>query len=200
MRDVNDRLSALADQLEVPWALLEYHAATLTEADLFWSPSAHRWTMHRTAAGWVPDLAEVEPDPVPVPTVAWLTWHIGWWMSAATGQLTGEPAPAPDEVGWPGDPTRIVEWLRQHYTDWRAALGEQEDPERVISFPWPRESGKTVGDLAGWVTVELTKNVAELGQLMILRRSGVPAHSAHSGPTGPTPPTGPTAARGPTDR
>lgn len=182
MTGVDRRLSGPADQLEIPWALFEYHAATLTDEDLFWSPSAHRWTMHRSDRGWVPDLAEVEPDPVPVPTVAWLTWHIGWWMSAATAQLTGGKVPAPEVVDWPGDSAQsVVEWLRRHHAEWLGALGGQRNPARIVSFPWPREAGKTVEDLAGWVAVELTKNVAELGQLLILRRSGVQAHPGNAG-------------------
>ncbi|GAA2811591.1 hypothetical protein FHR33_001093 [Nonomuraea dietziae] len=32
---------------------------------------------------WVPDWTETEPDPVPVPTIGWLSWHIGWWWSVA---------------------------------------------------------------------------------------------------------------------
>jgi hypothetical protein len=27
---------------------------------------------------WQFDWAETEPDPVPVPTIGWLTWHIMW--------------------------------------------------------------------------------------------------------------------------
>ena len=32
---------------------------------------------------WRPDWAEAEPDPIPVPTIGWLTWHIDWWWSVA---------------------------------------------------------------------------------------------------------------------
>lgn len=174
---MNDRLSLLTRQLDIPWALFEYHAAGLTDEDLFWSPSAHQWTMHRGDTGWIPDLEESEPDPVPVTTVAWLTWHIGWWLSAATGQLTGTPAPTPAGVGWPGEADRTIEWLRRHYGQWRTALLEQQDLDREVTYPWPEGTGKTVADLAGWVAIELTKNVTELGQLLILRRSGVANHA-----------------------
>lgn len=166
------RLPLLLSQLEIPWALFEYHAASLGEEDLFWAPSSHQWTMHRTDSGWVPDLAEEEPDPVPVTTPAWITWHIGWWMQAATAQVTGELAPGPEDTGWPGETAAIVQWLRNLYGQWREALAEVEDLDRVIGFPWPEDAGKTIADLAGWVAVELTKNVSELGQILIIRRAG----------------------------
>ena len=166
------RLPLLLSQLEIPWALFEYHAASLGEDDFFWAPSSNRWTMNRTDSGWAPDLAEAEPVPVPVTTAAWITWHIGWWLQAATAQLTGEAAPGPEDTGWPGEPAATVEWLRHLHQQWRDALADVDDLDRVIDFLWPEDAEKTVADLAGWVSVELTKNVSELGQLLIIRRAG----------------------------
>lgn len=173
---MEDRLSMAVGKLEIPMALLDYHATTLTDDDLFWFPAPHVWTMHRTDAGWVPDLADVEPEPVPVPTIAWLTWHMGWWLGSATAELTGRTAPAPGDTGWPGEADRTVEWLRARIAAWEAALVAQEELDRTVSFPWPVEAGKTIADLAGWVVVELTKNVSELGLLLLLRRSGLDGH------------------------
>jgi hypothetical protein len=43
------------------------------------------------------------------------------------------------------------------------------DLDRPSSFPWPTDPGRTVAHTALWVNVELTKNVAEIGQLRLLR-------------------------------
>lgn len=68
------RLDVLRSQYELTWALVDYHLDRLTEPDHLWEPAPHRWTVHRGADGvWRPDWADAEPDPPPVPTVAWLT-------------------------------------------------------------------------------------------------------------------------------
>ena len=165
-----DVRSLLLDQLAIGWALFEYHAAALTDEDLFWSPSAHQWTMRRIDGEWRPDLADVEPDPVPVTTAAWLTWHIGWWWGTATAHLT--QGPVPGHAGWPGDAASAVRRLGRIHDEWRHALTSTDRLPEESAYPWPAGSGKTVADMAAWVNVELTKNAAELGQLLILRRAG----------------------------
>lgn len=32
-----------------------------------------------------------EPEPVPVPTIGWLTWRIGWWWGTAADRAHGRP-------------------------------------------------------------------------------------------------------------
>lgn len=164
----------LLDQLAIGWALFEYHAASLADDDLFWSPAAHRWTMHRVGDQWRPDFAEVEPDPVPATTAAWITWHIGWWWSTATAHLTQSPVPTREQVQWPGGAAATVHWLRRIHDEWREALTATDRLAEACAYPWPAETGKTVADMAAWVNVELTKNGAELGQLLVLRRAGTP--------------------------
>lgn len=42
---------------------------------------------------WVPDWADTEPGPVPVPTVAWVSRHLGRWWSVALDHTQGRPPP-----------------------------------------------------------------------------------------------------------
>lgn len=78
------RRDLLRWQFEFSWALFELHLERLEPDDFIWEPANHCWTMRRDATGaWIPDFAETEPDPAPVPTIAWLSWHIGWWWSVA---------------------------------------------------------------------------------------------------------------------
>ncbi len=159
----------LLDQLDVPSALLHYHLDQLTDDQLFWEPSATVWTMHRSADGWSPDWAETEPDPIPVPTIAWLTWHVGWWWSVASAHLTGATPPDRLDVDWPGRAAEIGPWLTGVEEDYRSALQACPDLDATTSFPWPPEAGRTLADTAAWVAVELTKNAAEIGLLRLLR-------------------------------
>jgi DinB superfamily len=107
------------------------------------------------AAGvWRPDWADVEPDPIPVPTIGWLTWHITWWWSVTIDKGSGATPRDRLDVTWPGDGAAAVSQIRQLAAKWRQRL-ERVDPDDVHT--------------ALWVNVELTKNISEIGQLRLLR-------------------------------
>lgn len=160
-------------QFELTWALARYHLDVLTEDDVLWEPAGLVWTVHRGADGrWRPDWAEVEPDPIPVPTIAWLTWHIDWWWSTALAHLRGETPPEREDVYWAGSGAAAVARLDALRDAWVAALAEA-DPDRPSAYPWPADAGLTGTHLAGWVNAELMKNVAEIGQLRLLRTASL---------------------------
>ena len=90
-------------QFDLAWALADLHLAALVDDDFLWEPAPLCWTVRPDAAGvWRPDFAEVEPDPIPVPTIAWLTWHIDWWWSTTIDRVTSAPPRDRTDVTWPG--------------------------------------------------------------------------------------------------
>lgn len=168
----DSRQALLVRQFELAWALCAYHLERLVEEDFLWEPAGTCWTLHPAPdGGWRPDWAETEPDPVPVPTVAWLSWHIGWWWQTALAHVQGGTPPGPFDVAWPGPGAPAVAWLGTLRTRWLTVLDglTEDDLDAVATFPWPAEAGRTVADLAAWLNVELTKNAAEIGQLRMLR-------------------------------
>jgi hypothetical protein len=64
-----------------------------------------------------------------------------------------------------------VGWLRDLRRQWLGQLDRltEADLDRAAAYPWPADSGHTVAHLLGWVDAELMKNVAEIGQLRLLR-------------------------------
>lgn len=165
------RRDLLVWQFELTWSLFEYHLDRLDPADVFWEPAGLCWTVRRTDAGWVADWQDVEPDPVPVPTIAWLTWHLGWWWSTALDHLRNGPIRERDAVEWPGGGDELAVWLRGMRSEWLAAVGRLDEAglDAAASFPWPPEEGRTVGQMLAWVNAEMMKNVAEIGQMRLLR-------------------------------
>lgn len=162
-------------QFELSWALADLHLEALEEADFLWRPAENCWTVYPDDDGiWHADFAEVEPDPIPVPTIAWLTWHVNFWWSAAIDDMTGVPVRASSDVAWAGDGAGAVTRLRTLAAQWRTLLDDvtDEDLRADASFPWGGDAGRTVADTVLWVTVELTKNAAEIGTLRLLRRAG----------------------------
>ena len=167
----------LQQQMSTAWALLDYHVQQWRDDDLFWGPAPSHWTMHQVEGGWAPDFAEVEPTPVPAPTIAWLTWHIGWWWTTALAHLERTEIPAREDIGWPGTCASITEWLGNIHQAWRTGLAATDRLDDESAFPWPAGSGHTVADMCAWVNIELTKNAAEIGQLLVLRHARHrPAH------------------------
>ncbi|MGW4538986.1 DinB family protein [Streptomyces chartreusis] len=159
-------------QFDLTWALFEYHLERLRPEDFLWEPGPICWTVRPSGDGtWVPDWAETEPDPVPVPTIAWLSWHIGWWWTVTTDHLQGRPPRERTDVTWPGDGEATITWLRGLRTDWLTALDglDPADLTATAPFPWPMDPRHTIAHMIGWVNTELMKNAAEIGQLRLLR-------------------------------
>ncbi|MEU6074160.1 DinB family protein [Micromonospora sp. NPDC047074] len=163
-------------QFDLTWSLFEYHLDRLEPADFLWEPAAHCWTMRRGPGGWTPDWADTEPDPIPVPTLGWVTWHVGWWWTVAMDQLGGRPARQRADVQWPGPGEPAVAWLRGLRTEWLELLDRLTDADLdgIAPFPWQDDPAHTVTHTVGWVNAELMKNVAEIGQLRLLRAAGRP--------------------------
>ena len=168
------RLEVLRGQYDLIWALAEYHLARTSTEALLWEPATGCWTVRRGADGmWRPDWVEPEPDPPPVPTAAWVSWHLGWWWSTTIEHLLGRRPPRREDVVWPGDAESTRVWLRTLHEAWCEILdgltGEALDTES--GFPWPAGSGRTTADTVAWAHAELMKNVSELGQLLLLHRA-----------------------------
>ncbi|MGW7536587.1 DinB family protein [Amycolatopsis sp. NPDC054798] len=165
-------LALLRWQFDLAWSLFDYHLERLRPDDFPWEPAALCWTMHPTAAGtWTPDWADSEPDPVPLPTISWLSWHLGWWWSVALDQVRGREPRDRTEIAWPGPGEPAVEWLRGLRVDWLAALDRLTDDDLGSAVPFRSEGDprSTLGRLIAWANAELMKNVAEIGQLRLQR-------------------------------
>jgi hypothetical protein len=172
-RAVNSsRCDVLRWQFDLTWSLFEYHLERLQPDDYLWEPVAHCWTMRQQPdERWVPDWADTEPDPVPVPTIGWLSWHIGWWWDAAVEHVQGRQPRDRIEVTWPGGAESAVPWLREIRGKWLEVLDglTDADLDATATYPWQDDQEHTVAHMVAWVNAELMKNVAEIGQLRLLR-------------------------------
>ncbi|MER7168350.1 DinB family protein [Micromonospora sp. NPDC000207] len=168
------RLDLLRWQFDLTWSLFEYHLERLEPTDFLWEPAPHCWTMRQDAdGGWVSDWADVEPDPIPVPTIGWITWHIGWWWTVTVDHAQGRTPRERTEVGWPGGGEQTVAWLRDLRTAWLSVLDQlgDADLDATAPFPWQNDPAHTVAHMIAWVNAELMKNATEIGQLRLLRHA-----------------------------
>ncbi len=167
----NPRCELLRWQFDMTWSLFDYHLERLGPDDFLWEAAHPSWTVRPDAAGnWLPDWADTEPDPVPVPTIGWVSWHIGWWWSTAIDHVRGRTPRERTDVTWPGSGPAAVTWLRELRTQWLAVLDELTDADldAVSTLPWQTPPDDTVGHAIAWLNAELMKNVAEIGQLRLI--------------------------------
>lgn len=159
-------------QFDLTWSLFELHLGQLQDDDFLWEPAPVCWTVRRSGDGtWVPDWADTEPDPIPVPTVAWILWHIEWWWSVTLDHARGRVPRERTDITWPGDGAAAIEGLRGLRDEWTTLVAALSDDalDSPAPFPWQGEPDKTVAHMLAWVDAELMKNVAEIGQLRLLR-------------------------------
>jgi hypothetical protein len=169
------RSALLRWQFDLTWSLFEYHLDRLVDDDTHWQPAPLCWTVHPTDDGrWVPDWAETEPDPIPVPTIAWITWHLGWWWSVTLDHLRARAPRDRTDVTWPGDAASTVTWLRRLHTEWIEVLDAltDDDLDTQATFPWQGDPTMTVAHTLAWANTELAKNASEIGQLRLVRAAG----------------------------
>ncbi|GAA2059056.1 DinB family protein [Streptomyces carpaticus] len=163
-------------QFEMTWSLFTYHLERLEPGDFRWQPAGADpiWTVRPDGTGrWIADWPEggTEPDPVPLPTIGWLSWHIDWWWSVALDHVHGRPPRDRTDITWPGDGPAAVARLHAHHDAWLAYLDglTEEDLDATAPYPWPHDPEHTVAHLLAWLNAELMKNAAEIGQLRMLR-------------------------------
>lgn len=174
------RVDLMLRQLDIAWALFEHHLEGVDDDLCLWEPEPYCWTVRPDGHGrWTADWRVPEPEPVPAVTIGWVTWHIGYWWTTTLGHCFQGGAPEREEIAWPGDAEGAARWLRGLHGEWRAALAgladeELDSADRTAGLPWAADL--TMADVAGWVVVELTKNVAEVGLLRNLH--GARRHAA----------------------
>ena len=126
--------------------------------------------MHRLSDGrWRADWPDHEGYDVGPPSIAWLTWHLGFWWSMVLDHSFGRGTLSRENVLWPGNADDVREWLGGLQGQWRVALEQVADEELQSTerTQWPFQH-RPFGDVIAWVNVELSKNAAEIGYARFL--------------------------------
>lgn len=151
----------LLSELELVWGFATRFVVRDLDPDLVaWEPSTNVVAVRSGPDGWVADWPDEEHPPIPEATVAWLLWHIEFWWGNAIRASRGEMVRAPDQVRWSGS----TEGLQALHDEWAQTLKVADLDRAVVGLmPEPRP----FWFVAAWVTFELTKNLAEINQLVI---------------------------------
>jgi hypothetical protein len=160
----------LIRQFETAWKLTSYHLDGLSDEECSWRPAVRGLHVHRLGDGvWRADWPEHEGYDIGPASIAWLTWHLGFWWSMVLDHSFGEGILSREKVVWPGSAEAVREWLGGLRGTWLDALQQltDEDLRSTQRTRWPFQN-RPFGDVAAWVNLELTKNAAEIGYARFL--------------------------------
>ncbi|RKG90362.1 DinB family protein [Corallococcus terminator] len=160
----------LLRQFETAWALTRYHLDGLTTEECLWRPAHKGLHVQPLPDGtWRADWPEHEGYDLGPSSLAWLTWHLGFWWSMVLDHSFGEGTLTRESVPWPGDADAVREWIGRLQGQWQTLLERltDEDLRSPLRTRWPFQD-RPFGDVIAWATVELTKSAAELGYARFL--------------------------------
>lgn len=166
----NDDRGGLEWQLETAWKLMSHHLNGLTTEECLWRPASRGLHVQQRADGlWRADWPDRESYDLGPPSIAWLTWHVGFWWSMAYEHAFGAAALTREDVRWPGDADRVRGWLAQLKAQWSASVAalSAEELRSMQRTRWPFRDRPFV-DVIAWVNLELIKNAAEIGYARFL--------------------------------
>ena len=160
----------LLRQLDTAWKLASYHLEGLTTDECLWRPAARGLHVHPDADGrWRADWPDHEGYDLGPPSIAWTTWHIGFWWTMVIDHAFGDGLLAREDVTWPGDADGVRAWLGGLHDRWRGHVERlgAEELRSTMRTRWPYRA-RPFADVVAWANVELTKNAAEMGYARFL--------------------------------
>lgn len=166
----NSLPSCLTRQLDTAWKLAGYHLEGLTTEECLWRPAKRGPHVHQAADGtWRADWPEHEGYDLGPPSIAWVTWHVGFWWSMVLDHSFGDARLRREDIDWPGSADSARRRITLLHQQWRAAIDplSDEDFESSSRTRWPFQA-RPFGDVVAWVNLELTKNAAEIGYVRFL--------------------------------
>jgi hypothetical protein len=160
----------LVRQFGTAWTLARYHLDGLSTEECLWRPARAGPHVHLSADGrWHADWPTHEGYEIGPPSIAWLTWHVGFWWSTVLDRSFGEGTLAREDVDWPGDASAVRARLGDLEQRWRTVLESlgDDDLRSARRTRWPFTS-RPFGDVVAWLNLELMKNAAEIGYARFL--------------------------------
>ena len=157
-------------QFETAWKLATLHLDGLTTEECLWRPARHGLHVRRDDGGqWRADWPTHQGYDIGPPSIAWLTWHLGFWWSMVLDHSFGNATLSRTDVAWPGTAVDVREWIGRLQQQWRSALDEltADDLRATQRTRWPVQN-RPFGDIVAWTNLELVKNAAEIGYARFL--------------------------------
>ncbi len=167
---LDEAKSYLIRQFEIASKLSDLHLDGLATKECLWRPANKGLHVRQAVDGkWRADWPDHEGYDLGPPSIAWLTWHLGFWWSMVLNHSFGDASLSRENVMWPGNADNVREWIGGLRGEWRVVLEQitDDDLRSAQRTRWPFQD-RPFGDVMAWVNIELTKNAAEIGYARFL--------------------------------
>jgi hypothetical protein len=154
--------------LDSAWARTRGRIESLTDDEYLWEPVAGCWSARPQGARWIVDLAIPAPEPPPVTTIAWRTWHIGSdCINGINVRLFNVHASDIDQREWFGTAALALDALDVVWNVFAARAHELDDAamNRELGAAWGPFARSNHADLLLHVADELIHHGAEIALL-----------------------------------
>ncbi|RYF36949.1 MAG: DinB family protein [Comamonadaceae bacterium] len=150
--------------------MASYHLEGLTTQECLWRPAAEGLHVRQTSDGnWHADWPAHEGYSLGPSSIAWLTWHMGFWWSMVLDHTLDAGTLTRESLLWPGTADGVRAQAAKLHGRWSALLEGLDDSELQATerTRWPFKD-RPFGDVVAWANVELTKSAAEIGYARFL--------------------------------
>lgn len=166
---MNDERESLLETFDVAAQRLAGRLVGLSDEEYRWEPAPGCWNIHQDATGaWAPDGTEPAPEPAPLTTIAWRTYHLGGQVLSGFADWVGngEP-PFSSHPNVPNTALEATAFLENHYARWRSGMAAFPvsrlwDPIGEVFGPYAQASAF---DLMLHVLDEYVHHAAEIALL-----------------------------------
>ncbi|WP_051217670.1 DinB family protein [Paenibacillus assamensis] len=170
MLSLNDNTQAILQfQYQISCQLLDLHLNGLGEDEYSWRPAEQGLHITFDSGVWRADWPDSESYEIGPPSIAWLSWHIIYWLSMVYNHSFGDRTLQRESVPCFGSAREAIAHIYQLKNNWEAAVAELSPQElhKHTRTNWPF-SNKSFYELLAWLNLELMKNAAEIGSCRFL--------------------------------
>lgn len=175
-RPTTDVRIALLDTFDDVWAAFTDRLTGIGPDEYLWEPVAGCWSVRRGDDGIarVDGDRRADPDPAPVSTIAWRTWHVAVdCLDSYSSRILGATGATVSGEEWHLDPQAAIDDAERAWRCFRNGVAARSVDEWWVELgdAWGPFARHSLLDLVLHALHEVTHHAAEVALLRDLHRS-----------------------------
>ncbi len=159
--------------LDHVWARVRGRLDGLTDDEYLWEPVANCWSVRARDDRWIVECQVAGPEPAPVTTIAWRSWHVGsGCINGSAARLFGVRALELDEWEWFGSASAALAAIDDAWRVFSECFHQLDDDAMLAPLgpAWGFYATSTHADMLLHIADECIHHGAEMALLRDLFR------------------------------